>query len=78
MPVAQSMMVMSQGRRGNGLAVHGEGGGIEDLQAAVAQSGFNLGDLLSGTGGAGRAKFGDGNRAVVIAPSPSRARSPRR
>lgn len=58
------------GRGGNGLAVHGEGGGIEDLQAAVAQSGFNLGDLLSGTGGAGRAKSGDGNRAVVIALRP--------
>ena len=43
-------------RRSDGLAVHGESGGIEDLQAAVAQSGFNLGNLLGSAGGAGRSK----------------------
>ena len=34
-----------------GLTVHGEGGGIEDLQGAVSQSGGDFGQLLSGAGG---------------------------
>ena len=64
------MMVMSQGAEVTVSPFTVKVADIENLQAAVAQGGFNLGDLLSGTGGAGRAEFGDGNRTIVIALRP--------
>ena len=55
---------------GDGLAVDGEGGGVEDLQAAVGNGGFDLGDLLGGALGAGGAERGDHIGLLGVAGGP--------
>ena len=56
--------------RGEGLAAHGEGGDVEDLQAAVLDRGLNLGDLLGSAGSAGGTELGDLDSAGLITLGP--------
>ncbi len=53
---------------GQGSALNGEGGGVEDLDGAVGQTSLDLGELLSGAGsGDGFVELGQNDAALSIA-----------
>ena len=66
---AEIVVGQVDGGGGDLRAVDGELAGVEDMQAAVLQRSLNLGDLLGGAVGNLGAKVGDGNSAILIAPS---------